>query len=193
MKGSSQSSLTTIGAILLGSLLLSSAQPAPERGPDRSQPSGEFRRGQGQPGRRAQAVPGLDRIFAVLNLEQRTSLRDALQPSGEKMRAVEEKLREARKDLLEKCVAENFDKEAIRNKAVEVGKLEAERTVLFAEAFSKVRPRLTEEQLEKIKNPPPPEPGGRPALRPEGQPETPPRDGRRPERDANDLPPPPKP
>lgn len=190
MKASSQSTLTTIGAILLGSTLLSSAQPAPERGPGGPQAGGEFRRGQRQP---ARAVPGLDRIFAVLDLEQRTSLRDALQTKGEKMRTVEEKLREARKDLLERCVAENFDEKAIRDKAVEVGKLEAERTVLFAEAFSKVRPRLTEEQLKKIKNPPPMEPGARLGVPPDGERGKAPRDGRRPERDANDLPAPPKP
>ncbi len=190
MKGSS--TLTTIGAILLGSLLLSSAQPVPERGPAASQTPGEFRRGQGQARPGARAVPGLDRVFAVLDLEQRTSLRDALQTKGEKMRAIEEKLRDARKDLLEKCVADNFDEKAVREKAVEVGKLEAERTVLFAEAFSKVRPRLTPEQLEKIRNPPPVEPGGRPGVRPEGESGKAPRDGRRPDRDANDLPPPPK-
>ena len=126
----------------------------------------------------------------VLTDEQRASFRDAMEKQRDKTRDLEEKLRDARKDLFQASIAEKFDEDAIRKKALEVGKLEAEQTVLRAKAMSQMKPALSSEQLEKLKNPPPFEPGEfRRDMRNEQ------REGGRPRgpRDENDLPPKPKP
>jgi Spy/CpxP family protein refolding chaperone len=186
---------TLLIAAVVGSALVATAQPTPGNRPERRPSADEFRRGERpQPRIGASFVPGLERLFGVLTDEQRASFRDVMEGQRDKMRDLEEKIRDARKGLLEASLTKKFDKEAIEKKALAAAKLEAQRSVLLAEAFSKMRPRLTEEQIEKIKNPPPFQPGeGRPEFRPGDREGRPPRDGRRPERDANDLPAPPKP
>ena len=131
------------------------------------------------PGRFA---PGFERLFSILTEEQRASLREAMQSQREKMREAEEKLRDARREIFELGLKEKFDEEAVREKALAAAKLDAEVTVLRAKAFSQMRPALSAEQIEKLKNLPPPgsETQGqsqRPRRRPEVQ------------RDENGLPP----
>jgi Spy/CpxP family protein refolding chaperone len=135
----------------------------------------------------------------VLTDEQRESLRDAMRDQREKMQPIEEKLLEARKDLLQAGLVEKFDEDAIRAKALKVAKMEAELAVLRAKAFSQIKPPLTPDQIEEIKNLPVMSAGagrglGRPAARGDG-PDQPRRQFQRPppgERDGNDLPPKPK-
>lgn len=112
-----------------------------------------------------------------------------MEAQREPMRELEQKIRAARKDLMRASLAANFDEDAIRQKALEAGRLEAEMAVLRAKAFSKLKPPLSAEQIEQIKNPPPPENFDGPNRgefrrrhdRPPGGP-----------RDGNDLPLPPK-
>lgn len=121
----------------------------------------------------------------VLTEEQRQSLRKAMDAQREKSRELEEKMRGARRDLFRASLTAEFDEEAIRAKALAVAKLDAELTVLRAKAFSQMKPALSTEQKEQLRN------LGSDAENREG-------DGRRPnrgapgERDANDLPPKPK-
>lgn len=131
-------------------------------------------------------LPTLQR---VLTEEQRASLRAIMEGQREKTRELEEKLRETRRELLKVSVIEKFDEAAVRSKALEFAKLDAEFTVLRAKAFSQMKPALTKEQIEELKNPPPMEGGGN---RGEGDRRPP---GRKPTgpRDENDLPVPPKP
>ena len=68
------------------------------------------------------------------------------------MRDLEEKLREARKEIFEAGLKEKFDEAAVRQKAMATAKLDAEMTVLRAKAFSQMRPALSAEQIEKLKN-----------------------------------------
>lgn len=123
----------------------------------------------------------------VLTEEQRESLRAAMESQREAMRGIEGKLRDARRELMKAGMIEKFDEDAVRAKALDVAKLEAELTVLRAKAFSQMKPGLSPEQIEKVRNPPPFEGGeGRP-----GVPRRPERGGAGP-RDENDLPPKPK-
>jgi Spy/CpxP family protein refolding chaperone len=124
-------------------------------------------------------VPGMERLQGILTEEQRASLREAMEGQREKMRELEEKTRTARQGLLTAGLTEKFDEEAVRQKALNAAKFEAEITVLRARAFSKMRPPLSPEQIEKLKSPP--------ADRGEDQPEAP---RRRPEvrRDEHGLP-----
>jgi len=182
--------LTVTLAALLGGSLLALAQPAPNEKPEnRPNPprEGQFRE-------RLQAVVqrgGDFAAFRVLTEEQRESFRTAMQDLREEMRGFEEKLRDARKDLIAAGLTEKFDEGAVRKKALEVGKLDAELTVLRAKALSKVKPALSAEQIEQIKNPPPFNPG---EFRGENRPQTPRRADRPPgsPRDENDLPAKPK-
>ena len=99
---------------------------------------------------------------------------------GPEVRELEEKLRDTRKEIFEAGLTEKFDEDAVRSKAIAASKVEAEVMVLRAKAFSLMRPRLTADQIEKIRTAPPP--GG-----PDNQSETPRRRSNKP-RDENDLP-----
>ena len=167
------------------------AQPATDGKPENRPPAGgQFPRGDRpgggfQPGGMGggQFMPILQRI---LTEEQRASLRTVMEDQRDKTRDLEEKLRDARRELLRASVLDKFDEDAVRSKALEVGKLDAELTVFRAKAFAKMQPALSAEQIKQFKNPPPLESGG--------QNQIPRRPGRAPAgpRDENDLPLPPK-
>jgi len=70
----------------------------------------------------------------------------------DKVRGLEEKLRDVRKGLFEAGLTQKFDEAAVRDKAMEAAKLDAEMTVLRVKAFSEMRPPLSAEQMEKLKN-----------------------------------------
>ncbi len=97
--------------------------------------------------------------YRVLTEEQRRSLREAMEAQRDQTRALDEKLRLARKEVIVTGLTEKFDENAVRTKALEVGKLEAELAVLRARALSQVKPPLSADQIEQIKNPPPFKPG----------------------------------
>ncbi len=187
---------TSTFKIILATTVLSStvatfAQPKPEG--QRQQPAPRFtERPQPVVVRPGSGGGGVERVFAVLTEEQRYSMRQASEGQREKVRAIEEKIRDARKAILEASVAEKFDEDAVRNKAEEAAKLDAELTVMRAKALSLIKPPLSKEQIEKIKNPQPLEgtPGRGRDFRPgERTRPNPPQPGR----DEHDLPPPPKP
>lgn len=97
--------------------------------------------------------------YRVLTEEQRRSFREAMEAQRDQTRALEEKLRKVRKEVVVAGLTEKFDENAVRTKALEVGKLEAELAVLRARALSQVKPPLSADQIEQIKNPPPFKPG----------------------------------
>ena len=170
-------------ALLLASVIVGPAQPEKNNNPEgRPQAGQEPARNQRRPmagGAAGRFAPGLDRLQAILTEDQRASLREAMEGQREKMRDLEEKTRTARQGLLTAGLTDKFDEEAVRQKALAAAKLEAELTVLRAKAFSKMRPALSPEQLERLKAPP--------AERGVDQPEAP---RRRPEirRDEHGLP-----
>ena len=128
----------------------------------------------------------------MLTEKQHISLREAMEAQRDQMRDFEEKLRDARKEMVQARFVQKFDEDALRQKALEAGRLDAELTVLRAKALSKMKPPLSPDQIEKLKNPPPFE-GGEP--RPEFRRDERPRSDRpqRGPRDEHDLPPAPKP
>jgi len=88
----------------------------------------------------------------ILTDEQRASLREAMDTLREKTNPLEGKLFQARKQLFEASLSPKFDEDSMRDKALQAAKLEAELTVLRAKAFSQVRPPLSQEQVEKVKD-----------------------------------------
>jgi len=157
-------------------------RPAPGRAAPRGERPGGFQPGMMGGG---QFMPQLQR---VLTDEQRTSLRAAMDEQRDKSRELEEKMREARRALLKASLLDAFDEEAVRAKALEVAKLDAELTVLRAKAFAQMKPALSKSQIEELRNPPPFEGGfnrGENDARPPGRKFNGPRD-------ENDLPAAPK-
>ncbi|HWX21377.1 MAG TPA: Spy/CpxP family protein refolding chaperone [Candidatus Binatia bacterium] len=169
-------------AVLLGMGFATAAEPDGNSRPQRPPlPPGE--RGERPfPGAGlGQFAPGLGRLLGVLTDEQRASLREAMENQRADTRTLEEKLRGSRQEVFAAALVEKFDEAVVRQKALALARFEAEMTVLRAKALSQMRPPLSPEQLEKIKQPGLPNTG-------DAQPQ--PR-RRRPElpRDENGLPP----
>ena len=126
----------------------------------RAQPTNRFpgrpnRPGQLPAGALGRFGPGYERLTSVLTEEQRASLRTVLEDQREKVRDLEEKLRDARKELFEAGLTQKFNEAAVRQKAMEAARLDAEMTVLRVKAFSQMLPQLSAEQIQKLKNLPP--------------------------------------
>jgi uncharacterized membrane protein len=161
-------------------------------GPEGGRP---FQRG-AMPGAMAARGAGIERIFMVLTPEQRESLRKAAAENRDQVRDLEEKTRDARKAVLDAAVARDFSEATLRQKLEAAAKLDVELTLLRAKALAKVDPPLSDDQIERIKNPPPMSEAMRDRMQPAPPPgDRPPRDPSLPAppppgpRDENDLPP----
>lgn len=92
------------------------------------------------------------RIFEGLSPDQRQSLREAFRKAQEKSRDLGSKMREARARLQDAIWAERMDESAIRDRAREVARIEAELAVVRARAFASIRPKLSPDQVERLRN-----------------------------------------
>jgi Spy/CpxP family protein refolding chaperone len=90
--------------------------------------------------------------FNVLTEMQRTSIAQIMQTQQEKVREIDSKLRDARRELFESGLNEKFDESVVRKQALVVAGLEAEQTVLRLKALSQVQPPLSPGQIEKLRN-----------------------------------------
>lgn len=157
---------------------------------------------QGQGGAGNRLGGDIERIMMVLTPEQRESMRKANEENRDKTRELEEKVRAARRATLDAALDRKFDEAVLRQRLEAAAKLDMDLMVIRARALSKVEPPLSDEQIERAKNPPPmgdmmrqrqgQGPNGAPGERPfrdQIRPR-PPSDG---PRDENDLPMPVKP
>jgi Spy/CpxP family protein refolding chaperone len=138
--GTAVLALFTAATLTAGAADAPSTTPPPGRGP--GGPGGQG--GQG----------GAMRLGAGLNLDeqQRTKLREAMQKDSEAIRALDEKLRAAQKELVQAAIAEKLDEKVIRAKADAVGKIQADMAVLRSKAFASIAPTLTKEQRDNLEN-----------------------------------------
>ena len=141
-------------ALLLNTWLIAPAQPNPDN-PDRPRPPRADQQRADRPEGRMQPGPGAQVMERVLTEEQRESMRTIMASQRETMREIQEKIRVARKELLKASLAESFDEEVVRARALVVAKLEADMIVLRAKAMAQVQPPLSDKQIEQIMNPPP--------------------------------------
>jgi uncharacterized membrane protein len=95
------------------------------------------------------------RAMMVLNPEQRESLRGAMQADQEKIRELEQQLREARKAAADAGISRDFKEDDLRAKLEAAAKLDTEITILRAKALAQVQPPLTDDQIQRLKNPQP--------------------------------------
>jgi Spy/CpxP family protein refolding chaperone len=135
-----------VANLIGGSLAALHAQPTS------SSPAGPGRPGQLPAAAMGRLAPGYDRLMGELTEEQRASLRIVMEAQREKVRDLEEKARAARKEVFEAGLAEKFDEAVVRQKATEVAKVDAEIIVLRVKAFSQMRPPLSAEQMQKLRN-----------------------------------------
>ena len=105
-----------------------------------------------------------NQILRVLTDEQTASLRQIMQGQRENLLRAESQLVEARKDLMLASVAGKFDESLVRTKALAVANLDAEMSVLRARMFSQIKPPLSADQIEQLKNAPNDGAGLRPRL-----------------------------
>lgn len=155
-------SISRLGVIAVIVAILGKASPGFAQSADTSTSTPPDRKQQRQFGGGPQRfTAGFERVLSVLTEEQRASMRQAMSANREKIRDLEEKIRETRRELFELGLNEKFDEAAVREKANAAAKLDAEMTVLRVKAISQIRPLLTAEQIEKIKNSPGPEMGDR--------------------------------
>ena len=131
----------TIALLLINGLpLVSSAQE--KKGPER------FGNGGGYGPR---VAGGFEKVFGLLTEDQRASFRQAMEGQREKMRDLEQKSAEARRELMEAALVDKFNESAVRKKLDALMAIDAEVTMLRIKAFAKMDPPLTAEQMEKLR------------------------------------------
>jgi Spy/CpxP family protein refolding chaperone len=141
--------ISSKAALLIGilGLAISAFGQTQNQDSDKASPRRQFGVGAG-----ARVSPGFERVMNVLTDDQRASIREAMAADREKIRDLERKIVQTRKELFELGLREKFDETAVREKANEAAKIEMEMTVLRVKAISRIQPPLTAEQIEKIKN-----------------------------------------
>ncbi len=85
-----------------------------------------------------------------LDEQQRTLFREALQKDSDKIRALDEKLRVAQKELVDAVLAATYDEKVVKEKAEAVAKIQVEMTMLRSKALATVAPTLKPEQKQEI-------------------------------------------
>ena len=173
-------SLKSLNAALVAGMLLlpmlASAQdrddkprPRPGDRPQGDRPSGQARPQGGQP----RGDYFLMRFRSILTEEQGQSLRESIEATREAMGELGKKILEKRRGMMALILAQPVDKKAIRAAFKELAKMESEIAIMRAEMIAAIKPPLSEEQMEKLKQPPRrpqgrpqqarPQPGNRPS------------------------------
>jgi len=141
---------TLIGCVVFAMMAgMATGLPAQPTNPPPNRP---FRQGPAPAGALGRFGPGYERLLGILTDDQRASLRAAMEQHREKVRDLEEQLRDARKEIFEAGLTKTFDEASVREKAMAAAKLEADMTVLRVKAFSQMRPELSAQQLEQLAN-----------------------------------------
>ena len=136
-------------ALVLGSAAsLAFAQSEPDRPrPERPmRPERPPQPDRVQPSRRA-AGP----MVEGLSPEQRRALRETFLNVREKSRELMERMREARQRLQNAAWEERPNREVIRDRAMELARLEVELAMVRARAVADIRPKLSRGQIEQIR------------------------------------------
>jgi Spy/CpxP family protein refolding chaperone len=100
----------------------------------------------------------------ILTEDQRAELRDIFRENRERLREIEEKVRTGRRELQESVLAKDVDEAKLKEQVESIAKLEAERHFLRLKALARIRPTLTPQQIERLRELRP-GPGAGPELR----------------------------
>jgi Spy/CpxP family protein refolding chaperone len=135
------------------------------------------------------AAGGIGRVAMVLTPEQRASLRDASEEDRDKVRELNEQLREARKAVAEASFAKEFKEDELRARLEAAAKIDTELAIIRARSLASIEPPLSDEQIEKLKSPQPLIQRERPPGQNQGRPPGEGMEPRRPRADGNRPPP----
>jgi Spy/CpxP family protein refolding chaperone len=146
----------TLLMTMFGVVLTQAADPNPDapRGP-RPDDNLRVQRRPGQPGERMVGVQpraGGFPIESVLDEEQRAEFRQEMQAHRDELRDLEQKAAKFRREYDEALFAEKLDEKLVREKSTALAEIDTDRALIRARAFAKVRPSLSGEQLERLKN-----------------------------------------
>lgn len=116
-------------------------------------------RGEARPGERGEKRPGEGQrggvnpqdLFRDLNDDQRAALRGFFETNQDVMREIGDRTTRLRREIAESALADKPDESLIRDKAMELAKLEADATIARARAFAKVRNQLPKETVERLR------------------------------------------
>ena len=126
-------------------------------------PAPRFRSGEKGPGSAGfgpRLGGGFERIMGILTEEQKSSFRETMEGQREAVRRLEQKSAESRRELFELALIDKFDEARVKEKVKELTSSDAELTVLRLKALADMKPRLSAEQLEKLRNPGPTQSAG---------------------------------
>lgn len=91
-------------------------------------------------------------VESILTEEQRERFGEEMFAQREKARDLNEKFMKLRREIDQALFAEKLDEKLVREKSLELAEVEVERSLIRARAFAKIRPSLSEEQLERLKD-----------------------------------------
>ena len=142
-------------ATMISTLTLAAAEAGPDT-PRRAGPPGgagaESPRGPGQRMMQGQQRGGGIPFEMILDEAQRDQVRDEMMGQREKLREIDEKSAKLRRELDDAMFADKLDEKLVREKHLALAELEVERSLMRARLFAKVRPSLSNEQLERLKD-----------------------------------------
>lgn len=113
---------------------------------------GRFQPGGGQAGGFQPGRGGGMPVESILTDEQREKFGEEMFAQREKARELNEKFMKLRREIDQALLAEKLDEKFVREKSLELAEVEVERSLIRARAFAKIRPSLSEEQLERLKD-----------------------------------------
>lgn len=88
---------------------------------------------------------------SILTEDQREKFGEEMSAQREKTRELNEKFMKLRREIDQALFAEKLDEKLVREKSMELAEVELERSLIRARAFAKIRPSLSQEQLERLK------------------------------------------
>jgi Spy/CpxP family protein refolding chaperone len=100
-------------------------------------------------------IQRFDRTLQNVNDEQRQKIQEANKEYNEKATPTYARLTSARRELETLVSAEKFDEVAVRQKAREIGDLEADLAIARGQRYAKFRSFLTAEQARRFNQAPP--------------------------------------
>jgi len=129
-------SLAAICTLLLVNVTQSAPEPRRERRPE-------------PPPERREPPPEI--FERILDEDQRAELRETFRENRERLREIEEQVRAGRRELHEAMLKGEVDEPEMKKKIDEIAKLEGERQFIRFKALAKIRPSLSDEQVERLK------------------------------------------
>ena len=109
-------------------------------------------RGPGQRMMQGQQRGGGFPFEMILDEDQRGQVREEMMGQRDKLRQIDEKSAKLRRELDDAMFADKLDEKLVREKHAALAEFEAERSLMRARVFAKVRPSLSNEQLERLKD-----------------------------------------